>query len=580
MKKARGLLPVLGSLIGFLPLLLHLVLAWVGASYVSAPPYVLCGPLVATVLFAVSWFRDVRAEGDEASTMRSLLLWAALGIAVLSVAVALSHVSGYSEAELFPGERYRLMPTVVATAATGGLQVLVAAAAILLDRREHAVPGGAVVVFLASAAALIVPAGVGVVAEGALRPPQPGVEHLVADVEPAAREIPAQTDGTPRVLELPRGAVGEVKAVEAITPGALFELSDGVMAVDPVTGDELWRYRSPGSDMRTLVAPDGDSLVMEVYPAPTDDDPYPATVRVTLDTTSGRILHRSEDDQRLLRDEVSSVAHDAENAEPLEGESVVAWTEAQVPLEVYGASSGALLWTFEESPACVPDGADAILDLEVTHDLVLTSIRCLGSGADPAVPVLHAFDTDTGELLWTHEAGDRDGPAGSAIAVSSDGAVLYEYGVYSHRNLTVDAHTGEVLAEGTWQDPRPSEELLEQDLWKEVIGDGVLLGSDPALTLTDARGEPEYTLELPTTDGYRNIATTDENLYAVEWPGNGDQVVDLTIRPWDGAAPHVVENVLPRELTEEEWAGVRVVPGGVIVYASGSDRITTAVAVT
>lgn len=578
MKTVRRCLPVLGGLIGLLPLLLHLVLTWIGTSHVSAPPYVLCGPLAATVLFVVAWFRDVRAEADEASTMRSVLLWASLGIAALVVAVAFSHMGGYSEVELFPGERYRLMPTVVATVAVGGLQVLLAAVAILLDQREHGVPGGGAALFLALVLTLVIPAGTGVVAEEALRPSQPGVEHLVAGTASAARETPVEIEGVPRPLDLPREAV---RGLEAITPGALFKLSDGVIAVDPVTGDELWRYRSPGSNIWTLVAADGDSLVVEEHPAPTEDDPDPATVRVTLDSMSGRILHRSEDDQRLLADEVSPVAHDSENAEPLEGESVVVWTEAQVPLEVYGASSGALLWRFEESPECVPVEEDSVLDLEVTHDKVFASIRCLGegSGAGRAFPVVHAFDSATGDLLWTHDVAHPTGPAGSAITASSDGSSLYSFDVHSHAYFTVDTRTGEELAAGTWEDPHPSGGLLEESLWKDVIGDGVLLGSDPTLSLTDDRGEPKYTLELPSADGQRRLASTDEGLYTVEWLGSGDRTVELTDHPWDGAASRTVENVLGRELSEEEAAGVRVVPGGVIVYAVDSGRVTSAVAV-
>ncbi|PDP87828.1 hypothetical protein CQJ94_09895 [Glycomyces fuscus] len=576
MKTVRRHLPVSGGLIGLLPLLLPLLLTWAGTSHVSAPPYVLYGPLAVAVVFVVAWLRDVRAEADEASAVRSVLLWASLGTAALVVAVALSHVSGYAEAELLPGERYRLMPTVVATVAAGGLQVLLAAVAILLDRREHAVPGGTVAVSVAAVAALVVSAGAGVVAERTLRPPRPGVEHLVAGIGSEAREVPAGIEGVPRALDLPRGAVWEV---EAITPGALFELSDGVMAVDPVTGDELWRYRSPGTDTRTLVAADGDSLVVEEYPPSTDEDLGPATVRVTLDATNGRVLHRSEDGQRLLADEVSPVAHDSQNADPLEGESVVVRTQAQVPLEVYGASSGALLWRFQETPDCVPDGEDSVLDLEVTRDLVLASVRCPAGGAGGSVPVVHAFDADTGELLWTHEAGNSNGRAGSALTVSSDGAVLYRYDVHSDAYSTVDTRTGEEQATGTWQDPRPSRDWLERDLWEEVLGDGVLLGSDPTLTLTDARGEPAHTVELPAVDGHRSLAATGEELYTVTRPRDGDRLVELTVHPWDGAASRTVENVLGRELAEEEAAGVCVVPGGVIVYAVDSGTITSAVAV-
>ncbi|WP_017569959.1 PQQ-binding-like beta-propeller repeat protein [Nocardiopsis halotolerans] len=573
MKKARIYLPLLGALIGLLPLLLHLVLTWVGPSHVSAPPYVLVGPVVVAVVFVVTWFRDVRAEADEASTMRSVLLWASLGIAVLVVTVAFSHLSGYTEFELFPGERYRLMPTVVATVAVGGFQVLLAAVAILLDRREHGIPGGGVVVFLASVLTLLVPAGAGVMAERALRPPQPGVEHLVARAESAAREIPTEIEGVPHALDVPHGAAWKV---EALTAGVLFELSDGVMMVDAVTGEELWRYRTPGSDIRNLVAADGNSLVVEEYPPSTDDDPNPMTVRVTLDTTSGRVLYRSEDYQRLLADKVSPVAYDSENAKPLADESVVVRTGAQVPLDVYGASSGALLWRFQETPDCVPDEEDPVLDLEITQDVVIATIRCRGE----AVPVVHAFDANTGELLWTHEAENSNDFAGSALTVSSDGAILYRYDVHADAYFTIDTRTGEELTSGNWQAPRPNQDWLDAYLWENVTGAGVLLGSDPTLTLTNAHGEPEHTLELPSTDGQRGFAATEEVLYAVEWPESGDRAVELTAHPWEGTAPHTVENVLGRELTEEEGAGVRVVPGGVIVYARGSGRITAAVAVT
>jgi hypothetical protein len=290
---------------------------------------------------------------------------------------------------------------------------------------------------------------------------------------------------------------------------------------------------------------------------------------------TGQILHRSEDDQQLLADEISPVENDAENAEPLEGESVVVRTGARAPLEIYGASSGALLWRFDESPGCTPGGEDSVLDLAITPDLVLAAVLCRGGGA----PVLHAFDTNTGELLWTHNATVQDGPAGSAIAVSSNDSSLFRYDVHSGSYFTVDTRTGEELSSGTWKDPRPSGERLEEDLWEEVVGNGVLLGSDPVLTLTESGGEPAHTVELPATDGQRSLTATDEELYTVSWSESGDRTVDLTASPWDGAAPRTVENVLGRELSEEEGARVCVVPGAVIVYAVDSGTVNAAAAV-
>lgn len=56
--------------------------------------------------------------------------------------------------------------------------------------------------------------------------------------------------------------------------------------------------------------------------------------------------------------------------------------------------------------------------------------------------------------------------------------------------------------------------------------------------------------------------------------------MELTVHPWNGAPSRTVENILGRELSEGEWAGMRVVPGAVIVYAVSSGTINTAVAVT
>ncbi|MEU0491583.1 PQQ-binding-like beta-propeller repeat protein [Nocardiopsis sp. NPDC006139] len=573
MRTARGFLPLLGGLAGFLPLLLQAALTWTGTPHVAAPPYVLYGPLVPTVLFAVVWFRELRPGDDKASPMRSGLLWAVLWSAVLIVAVCLSVLGGYARASLFPGDWYRITPTMVAAVVSAGFQMLLATAMVLLYRRESGVPDGKAMTLLAPVAAVAVLAGVGAVAQDTFRSLGPWPEHMVAATEPAPPEIPAEVEGIPRSLDLP---LGEVRGLEAIAPGVLFTLPDGVMAVDPLTGAELWRYRSPGTDTRTLVAPDGTSLVVEEYPDSTGDT-RPETMRITLDAMSGRVLHRSQDDQRLLADEIAPVESDSRSAEPWEGENVIVRTGEQIPMTVYGASSGALLWSFQGTPDCAPAEEAPVLDLEVTRELVLSALMCQGGN----VPVVHAFDAATGELMWTHESENSSGRLGSsALTVSSDGSLLYRYDGHSKMYFTIDTRTGEERATGTWQNPYPREGQRKWDLWGEMVGNGVLLGSEQALTLTTADGEPAHTLELPTADGHRHLATTDQELYTVDWPDSGDRTVDLTVNPWDGTAPHTVENVLGRELSEEEGARVRVVPGAVIVYSVESGTVNAAVAVT
>lgn len=587
MKALRRHLLLVGGLIGFLPLLSQAVLAWSGTPQSPVPWYVLYGSSAATVLLLVHWSWDVRAKEIEASTVSSVLPWVATGAGVLVAAMAFSFVSGYSEVELFPGERYFLPATAVVTVVVSGLQGIVAVVMIVLDHREDGVPGSGPALSLGLAVLLVFSAGAGAVAEDVVRSPRPAAEHLTTEAEHPALEIPAVVEDIDRTLDLPDGSV---IGLQAVASGVLLKLDDGVMVVDPVTGNELWRYRLPGSVTRSVITPDMGSIVMEAYMPSRDDDPSPDTVRVTLDAGTGRILHRTQDGQRLLKSEMSPDSHDADAAEPLDGESVVVRNEEDVPLEVYGASSGALLWSLADSSECTLDesASNIVMDREVTGDHVFVQVSCFEGSGDSRrrVPRVFAFASVTGELMWTHEI-PADDYLGGEVTASTDGSLLYVLVAYwedrvdgsPRRYSTLDAETGEEVASGDWGDIRPSREPGEGELWKSVLGNGALLGSDPALTLTDAYGSPEHTRELPSTDGNRRIATTDEVLYSVEWPESGDRSIDLTVYPWDGSTPHTIEDVLDRPLPEGEVAGIRVVPGAVVVYSVESNLVTSAVTV-
>lgn len=573
MRKVRRRLPLLGVFLGPLPLVVNFAVQTSGVPYSPAPPYLLYGTLLVSVLFLAYWWRGVRAENGHTPAGRTTL-WAVVVLAAFSGAFGFSYMSGYAADELRSGETYGLLSTVLVSAGVGVSQALLAA--VVLVARG----GGRRVLHrgVAAVAALAVIVGLGAVAEHTTRSLRSPFHHVTTGTDRAPLEVPARIGGAVHTLDIPEG---DVWGLHAISSGALWELGDGVMAVDPRTGDELWRYRHPGAGARVWVAPDMETVVVEVHLPWDGEDTGLGTVRVTLDAGSGRILHTVEDRQRLLGDKLSAVASEVP---PVEGEGVVVWTGTMPVLQVFGASSGALLWEFHETPECVPDtshGTYVINSPAATQEQVFVPVRCLDAdgGSFPGTAiVVHAFEAATGELQWTHEVEDSDEAVAGIVTASSDGSLLYRYEHRLRAYFTIDTATGREISTGQWEEPG-----LHGDTWDGVLGDGVLLGTDRVLTLTDAHGAPAHTLELPEVEGNApwSMSVTDEVLYTAEREGRAWPVT-LTAHPWDGSAPDVVENVLGRALLPDEWLRVRAVPGAVVVYTgrSGSRTITSAVGVT
>lgn len=572
MRAVHRHLPLLGILMGPVPLTMDLVLSGSTLAHASAPSYPLYGTLAVAALFLTYWL--LLQRGKARPPLIEPTLWAAIGLSSLTGAFGLSCLSGYTRTELHDGQTYALMPDVLAAVAVSALQLLLAATVLWTHRDGRRTQQRV----LALTVVVVMLSGIGAVTEYRVRSSLPPSEHVATGEEPASPDFPTRVEGAVQNLDIPEDTV---LGLGQIASGALLRLSDGVMAVDPVTGDELWRHRQPGAEAHTWVSPDMETVVTELVPPAMSEEPEPPTTRVTLDAGSGRVLHSVEDHQRLLGQEVPSTAGEKP---PFEGEEVIVRTGNSPVLRAFGVSSGALLWTFDESPACTPDLSlnEPVSSTAVTREHVFVLLRCLGPDGDPSpdATVLHALEASTGQLLWTHAVEDRDEAVAGIVTASPDGSLLYKYEPYLRTYFAIDAATGDVVRTGTWEGTLPIE-----GVWGSVLGEGVLLTSletDTTLSLTDRHGSPTRTLELPPLDeeeASRKTETTDSELYTLQWPQDAGPAV-LTAYPWDGSAPRDFANVLGRELSPDEEAGMRVVPGAVIVYAQASGVVTSAVAIT
>ncbi|GAB2519617.1 hypothetical protein GCM10026982_53390 [Nocardiopsis aegyptia] len=503
------------------------------------------------------------------------LLWGAIVFSTATTAFSVSYLYGYVQAELNAGESYRLLSGIVALAGTSALQLVLACLVHLAHERTWPAPrkGAALVV------GLVLIAGVGAAAEHTMRSLAQPVQQVFSGQEHPTPDIPGRLSGDVQALDLPWD---RMNGLEPISSGLLLELDDGVLAVSPETAEEIWRYRHPGAVAQSFVSPDMSTVVVELTPRGSLEDPEQVTSRVTIDAGSGEVLHTVEDRQRVL--ESLSAIDASDEGVPFEGENVIPVTGEHPPLAVYGASSGAQLWTFDGTPECAPDTSRAdnvVSSIAVTETQVFASMYCLDNGQPPDLltSVVHAFDSASGELIWTHEIEDATQSTGGVLATSFDGSLLYRYENVSRDYFTLDSSTGQEVGSGHWEGPGP-----EDNVWDSVLGEGILLNEGQTFSLTDASGETEHILEIPLRDedGGRSwpMSATEEALYVVDWKPGAKAPATLTAYPWDGSEPSIVENVFGRDLNSKEHAGVHVTPGGVIVYAWDDTSYTALVTVT
>ncbi|MUL44099.1 PQQ-binding-like beta-propeller repeat protein [Streptomonospora sp. PA3] len=579
-----------GCLAGPVLVAVDLVFAAGAVPGTRVPVYVACGALTASALLAAHGHLARRAPDPDGGTW-TFLAWAAAAAAALTAALAAAHSYGYTE--FAAGDRYLLLAGTLAAVAAAAVQFAAAVAAMprLYGFDTPGPParaaGLAVVVLLFTV--------IGARTEEAAHRLLPALQHTTAGGDPAAAGSPGGFGPHLRQLDLP----AEADSVQPIAAGFLVLLPDGVVAVDPRSGEERWRYRLLGSFASARVSPDFGKVVVLFFRSP-QVGPSPRTTRATLDAATGELLHASAGHGHLYGHGLAAAGADR----PVAGEDVTVETDDERGgFLVRGTSSGAPLWEFDGSADCVLDTSlnmDAVSDLVVTDRRVYAATDCVGGGErarEADTVIVHAFAAATGELLWTHAAEGGYDQAG-LLSGSTDGSRLYRYEPESGRFFVLDAATGEELHKGSWSKEAPewnSDRVTVQDpaawatltsgaysraAWTAVPGGGLLLGRETGFTLTRPDGEPVRTVELPRPDegAHRQAAATASALLVLDWTADPSAPVALTSYPWDGSAPSTVDDVLAGRGVPA-GASVNLLPtqGAAAVHVTAEDPIAATV---
>lgn len=281
------------------------------------------------------------------------------------------------------------------------------------------------------------------------------LEHTTA---PAETPPPVPTGITEAAWEWTAPEEVRVTDVHPTAAGALVSLDDGVIALDTATGEETWRYRSPGiGDVDVWVTPDGATVVLSF----TDRRARgPRDGLLVLDAATGQIL---DDTLRpgLLPVPGGAPGEEAPRVGALTDTARITGGPDRA-LQARDLVGDTLVWSAEVPSSCVWR-TDLPQSLQVVGGSVLVSGFCGASqrGEDDATAVLFALDAATGEQRWryewtaaagTYQSSHPPAFSGSArVAVGqaiSDGSVVVVDSLdHGGGLLVLDPVTGDLLAE-------------------------------------------------------------------------------------------------------------------------------------
>ena len=373
-----------------------------------------------------------------------------------------------------------------------------------------------------------------------------------------------------------------------VTPlprGVLVRTSQGVVALDGVTGEERWSFTVEDEDVRALtdVSSTGERVhVMYPKEAPDEEDeaagdeefpPHVEWRRVVLDGVSGEIVGDFEE----------MASPDTDKPGPFEG---VAGDGAVFYLEGSDLLSGAMLseedgselWRTEDLFTC--EGSKVH---RVDRPVVFPEAVVVRSGCGSLDAELIALDPEDGSVLW-HLEGEEAAfliselrsvrGAGELLPVYHDQGPMYQDEQFSERYV-LDPVTGEVVGDATG--------LEEEDRYLvRTLEDGFLVSPIPV------PGE-SISYELRRFDGQtlateeRAVATESASSYvlaledAVVKLEPEDPETPVNVTPWGGGdsqridLPSPVEAALYFHARQPEGQ-FEAVPGAVVlVDRSGSE---------
>ncbi len=292
---------------------------------------------------------------------------------------------------------------------------------------------------------LVFTTGCGFIGESPASEAVPAVEHQVHDGEAPEHAIPGSVSEV--AWEWETGS--EDVDLQEVLPGAagpVMVLSDGVVSLDGVSGEEMWSYRLESGGLRgARMTPDHQQVLLTLP----GNEPDTA---VLLDSGTGRLIAEHEDVPGETFARASVLTSQVAVAAPPQGEG---------PVEAYSLREGELEWTYE--PSGRADGTKVLVEDVVSAGGTVVVIMAddladvqneSGDFLDQGM-LAAGLDAETGEPLWEVEREFADEVRRVAEHELSPGAeVLHlEVGVGNQRHeFLIDPETGEEIEGAAYQE--------------------------------------------------------------------------------------------------------------------------------
>jgi hypothetical protein len=367
------------------------------------------------------------------------------------------------------------------------------------------------------------------------------VVHEVAGHQPEQLTVPTTVSEAAWVWEGPGHS--ELVEILPVSTGAVLNLSDGAVGIDPRAGEEVWNYRLLESEAEVAVSPDRSLVAVSAGGS-----------LVLLDSGTGERLHVIEHGE-------TATGHLSLQGAGLvadEGLVVAGGGKPDGISASFKPWEGGSGWINEDLRCTESSGSSEIKDGFLTPSGVVVVYQC---GASPSQ--MASLDLETGEEQWRLVSGDGfdngyehdEMIEEESFAVVGDVAVLQNM-ARLRGSVAIDTRNGEVLS-----DSLPSESGNEV---LRVLSDGYLaVRTEPVrdeewevrFEVRDFSGEVRKTVVTDLSRGtLYGLLPLEDSFLKLSW-SESDQNSELAVFGWgDEGSEEVID--LPVSVEWEEMSSV------------------------
>ena len=351
--------------------------------------------------------------------------------------------------------------------------------------------------------------------------PDSEVLHEVAEPPLEEHAVPDTVSEAAWTWESPR-MVG-VEEIFPVPTGAVLRLTDGVVALDPVTGEEVWTFRLPGVETDAAVSPDGSVVAVSADGA-----------LVLLDSVTGERSAGEEygpEGGGGLELAGAGLVADAGMVTATED----AGSGLQVALRPWSGEGGG--WT--AGPLLCDDGSagTGVEDGFLTPTGVVVVFGCAG-GASAMV----SLDFSSGEEQWrlipeedyATEFSENRGSDAGTFAVVGQVAVLQNL-ARERGSVVIDTRTGQVLSDSLPSESEADTVRVLSDGYVVRCAEGTGEGVRAWYELRDFSDEVLKTVPIGNAR-LDSLLPLEGSLVHLEWRESG-QAPELVVFPWGEEEP-------------------------------------------